>query len=329
MPQNVPFIAAIDIGYSAVKTVFGAQNSEPQKTTLPAGAGPVLHMAEGLNRRVSDFLTVQICGENWATGVEPSRLDGWARDLHADYPASEQYRALFYAALLVSEVDQIDQVITGLPVSQAHNPARVKALRDRLLGKHQITLKRQVEVNEVHVLPQPVGAWLDYLSSPEADAAALESARVLVLDSGFFSVDWVAIEDGELRNSLAGTSTAAMSAVIEEADRAISHEHGASVGRDKIERALRDGRKTVTVYGHVVALESYLEAAAKTTAAQALMALRQNLRSDTRPFDAVLLTGGGATTYTPAVQELFPKAKILRPAETVHANARGFWSWAQ
>jgi len=120
-----------------------------------------------------------------------------------------------------------------------------------------------------------------------------------------------------------------MSALIEAVDSEIKLEFGGAPGRDKIERAMRDGRMSVTVHGKEVDLEPYVIAAADVTAPQALAAMQQNLRTDARPFDAVLLTGGGANIYAPSVQKLFPKAQLLKSKETVHANARGFWSFAQ
>ena len=272
---------------------------------------------------------VHIDNKPWAAGVEPYRLQGWARALFANYPATPEYKALYYASLLVCESDKIDYVVTGLPVAQAKDPERVAELRKMMVGKHEITPKRTVEVAEVYVLPQPVGAWLDYLGQNNANAATLEHARVLILDPGFFSFDWVVIEEGELRNTQTGTSTAAMSALIEAVDSEIKLEFGGAPGRDKIERAMRDGRMSVTVHGKEVDLEPYVIAAADVTAPQALAAMQQNLRTDARPFDAVLLTGGGANIYAPSVQKLFPKAQLLKSKETVHANARGFWSFAQ
>lgn len=323
-----PFVAAVDIGYSSVKCVFGAKGAKtPSSELLPAGAGPVAVMAGSVARNAPDYITVQVAGQSWAAGVEPTSLEGWARELHADYPASIAYQALYNAALLMSGVERIDQLVTGLPVAQALDAARIKELRARLEGKHQITPTRTVEVADVVILPQPVGAWLDYLDQPEADHAGLEEARVLVLDPGFFSVDWVVIDSGEVRNSLAGTSTAAMSQVIEEADRAIAVAEGKSIGRDKLERAIRTG-STVSVFSKSVDPAPYLAAAAKQVARQALTSMRQQLRTDDRPFDAVLLTGGGAECYAGTAAEIFPRAKILRPKETVSANARGFWSYA-
>ena len=50
--------------------------------------------------------------------VDQARLETSVRELHADYPVSDAYRALFHGALLLSEQDTVDRLITGLPISQ-------------------------------------------------------------------------------------------------------------------------------------------------------------------------------------------------------------------
>jgi plasmid segregation protein ParM len=327
---NSQISAAIDIGYSSVKIVFGSATGKPKSITLPAGAGPTSLLPRSISSTSADYPTVQINGEPWAAGVDPTKLDGWSRELHANYPSTDQYMALFLAALLVTGAESIDHLVTGLPVSQAHDKARVEALRTLLAGDHQVTEKRKITVKKVSVLPQPVGAWLDYVTNQATDAELpLLSSRVLVIDPGFFSFDWTVIEDGEMRSAYSGTSTAAMSATLEEANRLIAIDNGNSVGRDKLDRALREGNSAVFIYGQQVEIADYIEKAAATTARKALIDVQQNLRLDTQPYDAILLAGGGAKIYAGAAQQIYPHAKILTAKDTVCANARGFWSYAQ
>jgi len=322
--------AAIDIGYSSVKIVSGAASGKPKSIILPSGAGPLTLLPRSFGGTNSDYPTVQIGGESWAAGIDPTKLDGWSRELHADYPSTDQYMALYLAALLVTGADTIDRLVTGLPVSQAQDNGRVDTLRATLTGTHQITPQRKITVKQVDVIPQPVGAWLDYVTNQASDAElAVLSSRVLVIDPGFFSTDWTVIEGGDMRGAYSGTSTIAMSATLEEANRLIAIDHGGSVGRDRLDRTLRDGGSSISVYGQVIEIADYIAKAATTTARQALAEMRQNLRLDTAPYDAILLTGGGAKVYADAVKHIYPHAKILTAKDTVCANARGFWSYAQ
>ena len=326
--KKVETIAAIDIGYSAVKIAYGQKGGQPEVKTLVAGAGPASIVSEGIGSQVgADCCLVTMDEESWVVGVEPSRLQGWQRALFADYPSTRQYQALLKGALLVTGDDTIDHLVTGLPVAQALDPQKVAELKKLMLGEHQVTPKRTVTVKDVQVLPQPIGAWLDYLVQNETDAQWLEHALCIVIDIGFFSVDWVGIDNSELLKKMAGTSTNAMSALIDAANTLIATEYGGSVGRDKIERALREEQKEISVYGKSVLLQPFIEAAAKTTVEQALLHMQQNLRIDEHTFDAVLLTGGGASIYSKMVEKMYPKAKILKSTQPVLANARGFWSY--
>lgn len=323
------FVAALDVGYSNLKLLAGQRGATPVATVLPAGAGPAgamplhPHSAPGCDvRGLQDGLEVQVDGAAWAAGVEPSRLQNWERELHPDYPATAGYRALVHAALLAAGRARIDTLVTGLPVSQWLDPAQRAALQARLTGRHAVTQAREVEVVSVQVLPQPAGAYLD-LCAGEPEAVA--QARVLVVDSGFFSVDWAMFDEGAMRAANSGTSTAAMSVLLEGAADLIRRDHGSRIERDLLERAVRSGTASVPLFGRPVELAPYLTEAAKQTAPVALTAIRQTLRGERREVDLVLLAGGGAASYAEATRAVFPRARVVVPDQPVLANVRGFW----
>ena len=90
----------------------------------------------------------------------------------------------------------------------------------RLQGTHLLANNDRVEVRAVTVLAQPVGAFLDYVARcSEEDLARAQQGRVLVIDAGFYSLDWTLIEAGRVRDSSSGTSTLAMSALLERAEK--------------------------------------------------------------------------------------------------------------
>src|SRR5271165_1881726 len=325
------FVVAVDVGYSNLKVLAGMAGTAPAVTILPAGAGPLAAMPDRLGPGRDDrhlVVNVNVDGAAWAAGVEPGRLQNWERELHPDYPATAAYRALFHAALLVSGQERVDRLVTGLPVAQHQDTARRERLHAALIGVHQVTPERQVTVEQVDILPQPVGAYLDAMGSAAVDAV-FDTARTLVIDAGFFSVDWVLIDGGELRSANSGSSTNAMSLLIEAADDLIRQDHGDRLGLDQIEKALRAGSGTVSLFGSPVELAPYVAAAAKRTAAAAITAVRQSMRSERRAVDVVLLTGGGAAIYANAAREAYPRSQVVVPADPVLANARGFWDYVR
>ncbi len=135
----------------------------------------------------------------------------------------------------MSEQKEIDVLVTGLPVSQYMDVERREALKSRLEGEHQITPKRSVAVKSVVVVPQPAGAYMDVVSSTKDEdlLEIIQGGKTVVIDPGFFSVDWVALEEGEVRYHSSGTSLKAMSVLLQETDRLIQEDHGGAPGIER------------------------------------------------------------------------------------------------
>lgn len=316
-------ILGIDIGYSNLKLAFSKSGDKPKTILRPAGAAPADRFGNRFDGKVqADFLHVLVGDEEFVAGVSPDRAEMWTRSLHADYASSHSYKALFHAGLLLSEMDRIDTLVTGLPVSQYLDENRKKVLVEQMQGTHQVTPKRAVTVENVKVVPQPIGGLLDYIAQEDAD---IEDARVLVIDPGFFSVDWVVIAHKDLHRQSSGTSLNASSVVLEEASRLIAKDHGSAVNTETLENAIRSGKSTVLVLGQRVDLAPYIEQAAQTVGPVVLEAIQKSLRIESRMPDLVVLVGGGATFFRDAVQSTFDKLRVVTPKDAVYSNARGFW----
>ncbi|TAN83541.1 MAG: ParM/StbA family protein, partial [Gallionella sp.] len=254
-------VLGIDIGYSNLKLAYGQQGAEPKVLLRPAGAAPADRMGEKISSNEEEnFLRVLVNDVPFVAGISPDRAELWSRELHENYPSTDSYRALFYAGLLLSEFDQIDLVVTGLPVNQYLNHELRERLAGQMQGEHQITPRRKITVNKVKVVPQPVGGFVDYVWNLP-DAAEIEDSRVLVVDPGFFSVDWVLIGNGELRRQSCGTSLEASSVILDEAVRLIAEDFGGNVGRERLEHTLRNGLAHVRLFGERVEVASYLKKA--------------------------------------------------------------------
>lgn len=106
-------------------------------------------------------------------------------------------------------------------------------------------------MSTVWLVPQPIGGYLDLLWSGQG-GSVLEEGRILVIDPGFFSVDWVLIEEGDIRRPYSGTSLEAMSVLLDQASRLIADEHGGVVPIERIEEALRTGKGHVLLFGRAM-----------------------------------------------------------------------------
>ncbi|MDY6928071.1 MAG: ParM/StbA family protein [Pseudomonadota bacterium] len=321
------FVLGLDIGYSNLKIAMGHKDEGMTTKVLPAGAGRVELMPRNMSAGMgNDFLQVVINGEKWAAGVEPSRLQGWERELHRDYKSTDVYKALFYAALLVSEQTEIDMLVTGLPVDQAKDEQQRNELIDLLKGAHQITPKLEVTVKDVLVVPQPAGAYMDVVNSTDDDSLleAIQFGTSVVCDPGFFSYDFTKLVEGEIHYHSSGTSLKAMSRLLQVADELILDDYGGSPGVEGLERAIRTGKPPM-VFARRIELDEYLAKAGKTVTREAVTSMRKAMREDGMNADIVILAGGGASDYAEAAKELFPRSRIIEPKSPVLANARGFW----
>jgi len=321
-------VLGIDIGYSNLKLAFGPDDGEATTVLRPAGAAPADRFGSRFDGGAqSDFLHVLVDDEPFIAGVSADRAQMWERSLHADYSKTPSYKALMHAGMLLSGMEEIDVLVTGLPVSQFQDAAKRAELEKKFVGKHQITPKRSVQVNQVKVIAQPVGGLIDYMNQQdeEKNGFLLEDARVLVVDPGFFSLDWVLVANGELQRQSSGTSVKASSVVLEHAARLIGEDHGGTPTTETLENAVRGKKPSILVMGQRVDIAPYIERASQAMASVTADAIQKSLRTESMSPDIVVMVGGGAKFFEKAVREAFSKLKVVMPEAPVFSPARGFW----
>ena len=322
------FVLGLDIGYSNLKTARGRSGEGPITTIVPSGAAPEERLPHGV--QVSDQgRQIHVDDEPWRVGLGHGRFDLWQRSLHGNYTETKTYRALFYGALLESGEKKIDRLVTGLPVKQWIDAKNRTNLTRSLTGAHLVLPGKKVTVSKVDVIPQPLGAYLDMYWQQGHEANVLSEGRVLVIDPGFYSVDWVIIDGGSLRQSASGSSLDAMSVLLQETSRLIGESHGGTVNIDRLEEALRSGRDRVFLFGNEIELTPFLIKASSSVGRQALEALQQSIRREIGSVDIVILAGGGAGVYKHCVGEEFSKSKVLMNPDPELANARGFYYYGE
>lgn len=322
-------VSGLDIGYSNLISVHGDPDGKPESIVRPSQAAPLSVMPGDSGLRAGEVI-VEVDGMQWVAFAAPGRVQE-GRELHEDYPASKSYEALFKGALLhaAGEGDVIDCLVTGLPVTQARDKAYVAALVGRLTGKHRITPKREVTVKRVEVVAQPIGALTDIYCNSDA-AEVIEQSISIIIDPGFFSVDWVVFDHQELLQNSSSSSLKAMSVVLGACNEEIAKDHGGVPGVEKIEHALQSGKDYLLMYGRKVELAEYLERAAERVIPAVFTEIKQGLRFlKGRTIDCVILGGGGASLYEPFARHEFPDALVVKPSNSVTSNAEGFWHIAR
>lgn len=322
----------LDIGYSNLKIAFGPKGQRPQTRILPVGVTPADHA--GTNYLSEEGgVRVMVDNQPLVACVQPQMVSRGSRALDERYTESQQYRALYYAALKLTGAPRIDCVATGLPVHQYFNEALRKRLVNNLKGLHLVDGNRTVEVQAVNVYPQPAGMYIAFLTGRPQGAGEMADQAVLVIDPGFFSVDSVVILHNRPYPDAVATSTAAMSRVLELADEAITREFmeaTAMPGKFKatLEERLREGRTDIYCHGRKLDAGPYLERAAAQACERALGEVTASLRDVSFEIDVVLLAGGGAHLYAPTIRQTFRQQRVMVMRDAPTANAHGFWVFA-
>lgn len=314
-------VLGLDIGYSNMKICIGMKDKHETKV-IPVGVVPDDGMRGfGFDQQSRAACRIMVDDHPYFAGVSPDAITGRQRTLHADYPSTVDYRAMFSAALLTSASKEIDTLVTGLPVEQFLDPKRVTALKKSLTGSFKVTPKRVVDVKHVVIAPQPIGGYMSAVSEhPE-----LEEMRVLVIDPGFFSVDWVSIHHGAVVNGTLGTSLKAVSVLLDAATADIYREYGGRVSVEDLEQSIRDDKNTVFLFGETIQIKPHLEKAAADVGSEVTKSILSCIREVKSEVDALLLVGGGAHLYKDAAKDAFPRSKVIIPENSVVSNAEGFW----
>lgn len=320
-----------DLGYGNAKMVaFDPATGETRTFVLPVGAGLATRAAKSMGDGspvVGDGALVYVDGERWVAGVSPLDIQDFARPTHADYPKTKEYLALYYALLSKLGVDEIEHLVTGLPVSQFYAGKRdgsVDALSARLSGDHYIGPDRKVTVRRVTVVPQPAGAFAD-LVQVYRDLADDPDRSALTIDVGYYSTDFFLVRGGKVVDQCSGSTTDATSRIIEDATQQISHANrGVRLSPARLEAAIRDGRQTLALGTLTVEIEPFVSAAASRVAGNIVSKVFSSQRSLADMVDIVALAGGGGSLIEPAVRQAFPASRIALSKDPVLANARGF-----
>lgn len=317
------FIVGLDIGYSNLKIVYGYENEEPKSMVL-ASTAQEIRSNSNLKSVRGDYFIVNVNDKKFITGCDASYLYDFCenRCLRPTYTESEFYKALFFTALsaISKETDTIDVLITGLPVSVFSDKALVRQLRESLIGTFNPSDKITVSVNDVLVVPQPVGAFLqETQNDPD-----MQQTTVLVADPGFYSFDWVLLEGSIPNNRFSGSSLYATSVVIEETMKKLNSRRTYF----RLEDSIRAGKDKVDIGTGDVPYQTELDESAYEISKFAVNEMYNNMRLMSNKISHIILVGGGSKYYEDQIRKTFPDIPLVISKEPVLSNALGFWHCA-
>lgn len=318
----------LDIGFGNLKVAASKVGSQQvEEIVLPVGAAPV----STLNRDhrgapiVGDGAVVMLEGEEWGVGLRPLDADHFERKVNENYPLSREYLGLFYCALAKLGAQHVSMLVTGLPVSQYFESGMAADVVRRLQGTHYVnTTVRNVTIDKVVVVPQPVGGF-SHQQQKNPKVGRDKDKLLLVIDVGYFSVDWVLLRGSTVQKSGSGSSTHATSRILELASQQISEAAGGMrTSSARVESAYREGRESIEIGRSTIQVNHYVAAAAKPVSQRVLTEVSNALRSIDGSVDQVLILGGGGSLYSQAAAAEFPKAEVILGVDPVMSNAFGF-----
>ena len=105
----------------------------------------------------------------------------------------------------------------------------------------------------------------------------------------------------------------------------ISEEHGAKVSVETLGNAIHSGKESILLMGERVELAPFLKKASETLSSVTATSIQKALRVESMSPDVIVLVGGGSCFFQQAIQEAFPRLKVVSPKNPVLSNARGFW----
>ncbi len=242
--------------------------------------------------------------------------------LDANYIFSDDYQVLLRGALKKIGLPRLDLLVLGAPVLNYERVAQ--PLESSFTGSISLGKGESVEVARVVVLPQPVGglAWAgNAMQLGGADSGGL----TLLVDVGYFTVDWLVAEGTRVLPERSGSYPGGVSALVRELANEVSRKTGDDITTvamwERIDRFLYAKEKFI-IYGKEYDLTQHAQAL-RSVVSQTVAAIAQRI-GDAKDISKLLLVGGGARSFSNALQALYPNMHSEIVQDAPFANVRGF-----
>lgn len=331
-----PIVRAIDVGYGNTKYVdkrLFNQNRDIGCAIFPSLAPKAVNSSYAMSdsfREKRDTSRVLVNGAEYEVGPDSAlALSGSesGRVLLEGYCETETYRALVYGAMLRMDVERIDILVLGLPMSTWTSKSKKDFLVNVMTGVHEVASGRFVHVERCIVAPQPLGGFYDH-GIRNSTIQHMKDEMNLVIDPGFYTLDWLTslgVSPIDQRSNAVNNGGVAelLRAVREQL--AVDFETSESeVGNiERIDSRLRNGEPQRLFGRNSERSPSEYLAIAQARAADAIRKMMANIGS-TGDIDNVILVGGGQHIYADLIQAQFPRHNIQIAENPVFSNVRGF-----
>lgn len=330
-------ILAIDVGYGNTKLVWGSARDSSCELLFKSIATTTRQSDDAFTdfSQPMDRVVISVNNRNFLVGPEAYLAGSTSSILDKDYIKHDEYMALLRGAMYYmmkksgTIKQKIDGLVVGLPISNfnEHRDALLKLA----IGIHTLPTPVgmrsmygstfDVLVDKVLVLPQPIGALRNYAGNLHSG----DNSVSLIVDPGYNTFDWVTAYGMRPDMVRSGSFDGGVAHILRE----VSLQAGKTLGLGVIDFVQCESALSTGVLSHKS--QKYPFDQFKTIAEDAATEIVNKFVSvldTTRPFDRIVMAGGGAKYYVKALRKKFPDFEVVAPSDSVMANVRGFYAFA-
>jgi plasmid segregation protein ParM len=306
-------VAALDLGFGHTKMAkrFSYNPHLTDFSSFPSLAPRSIKSdAKIHDDLIEQIYTVHVNGVDFSVGPHVKLVAGGAagagRALNEDYPTTVNYKALFLGALAHLEATQIEVLVMGLPVNtmKKHKNFVLNEFR----GEFDLCGKKVI-VNNVFVIPQPIGAILHYGESINTQISADDT--YLVNDFGYGTSDWVTAKGSKTIESRSDGETIGVSTILKSVASLISRDIGRKFSEiERIDDAIIE-KKHLQVFGNVFTPENLLAyvKSSQYIADECANKIYESVGNG-NDLKTIINVGGGATYFTESVKAVYPGVNV-------------------
>ena len=309
---------AFDPGFGNIK-LYGPQGPLVMQSAVGVGGGPVLARMTGL-RKTSPPLRVRTHAGEFFLG---EGAHDWGRPVeNLDFDrltGSPELMALLYGALTkYGMAMEACDLIVGLPIhvlASDEAPAIKRAVRSALRGEHTWFVGEQecqVQIENVRLTSQPVGAMFDYLLDEDGQMRAARQAalkgEIGILGVGMNTVDLLVVRNGSPVSRFTAGDTLGVRRLLELCRGT------AEYSLAELDMLLR--RRALDVDG-----------ATRIWWSETVGFIEKHWGSTFRRFHVIVVVGGGVVLLRDALLHRF-REKVHIPDDPIIATARGLYKYS-
>lgn len=303
---------AVDVGYRYVKgkgdkeCLFSSEVGEPTKVLTSIGSKD--KYSSVVYRDSNQELFIGELAKNQSKIIYFS--------LSKDKLDDKYYTMLVNtAAYFCLSGDQDIDLITGLPLIH-YSVDNKNLLETKLRGMHIFSVgssqedlsQRILNVKSVRIIPQPMGAFFDFILDDSGVLSAFQDAKNtdVIIDIGFYTTGLLGVKE---LNPLAKYNlglTVAMNTVYTMLIDYLAQHFGVSFDFYQVDEFIKN--ESINIKGKTYSLSSTMEDIYRKTAQQIYVQMKNKYQDSFLLVDKFVFTGGGSISLFPYFKELIPNS---------------------